>query len=159
MNLPLLSLALTVPLFAADPTTIHGSASRAVSLLQKVAGQWRSPCLSCHHQTMPMLALQSARTHGLPVDEAAAKQAAERTFKSLANFDSVAQVRGLIDPALSEGYTLAGAHAAGVAPNASTAAYARHIARLQYADGSWQTFDARPPHSDGLLRQPQSPPG
>jgi hypothetical protein len=38
-----------------------------------------------------------------------------------------------------------------VAPNASTAAYARHIARLQYADGSWQTFDARPPHSDGLF--------
>jgi hypothetical protein len=99
-----------------------------------------------------MLALEAARTHGVRVNEVAAKQASERTFRRLlGDFDAAAQVQELIDPALSEGYTLVAAHAAGVTPNLSTAALARHIARNQRADGSWAVLDARPPQSEGLF--------
>ncbi len=130
---------------------VAAAAQKSVALLQNVAGQWKSPCLSCHHQSMPLLALEAARARGIAVNEAAAQAAAERTFRFLSDVDAAARIEHLIDPALSEGYALLGAHAAGVAPNLSTALYARHIARAQQAGGNWATFDARPPHSAGLF--------
>lgn len=48
---------------------------------------------------------------------------------------------------MSDGYQLLAAHAAGVAPNLTTAVYARHIALRQQSDGHWLTADQRPPQS------------
>jgi hypothetical protein len=53
----------------------------------------------------------------------------------------------VIDPAFSEGYPLLAAHAAGVAPNLTTAVYARHIALHQQSDGHWVPMDERPPQA------------
>jgi len=79
--------------------------------------------------------------------------AAQRNVPSwfLADIDAAVRIEQLIDPALSEGYTLLAAHAAGVEPSLTTATYARHIARNQQPDGYWSTFDGRPPHSAGLF--------
>lgn len=136
---------------AADEATLRQRANQSVALLQKVAAQWKTPCISCHHQVMPALALEAARSRGLTVDETGARTAAARSFKMLANLDEAVQLTNLIDPAVSEGYMLLGAHASGIAPNTGTATYARHIARNQRPDGSWATFDSRPPHSAGLF--------
>ncbi len=140
-----------VCLAAIDEIEIREHAQRSVNLLQKVAAQWKSPCFSCHHQTMPAMAIEAARAHGLTVDEVAAQAAAQKTFRYLSDLDAAVRVDALIDPAVSEGYGLLGAHASHVEPNLSTATYARHIARAQRADGHWATFDARPPHSAGLF--------
>lgn len=136
---------------AAGESTIRQRATQSVALLQKVATQWKTPCVSCHHQVMPALALEAARSRGLEVAEPAARAAAARTFRFLADLDRAVQVNDIIDPALSEGYMLLGAHASGITPNLSTAAYARHLARAQRSNGSWATFDSRPPHSAGLF--------
>lgn len=128
---------------------LRAQAERSVALLQRVGAQWKTPCFSCHHQAMPALALEAARARGIRVDENAARQASQRAFRFLASLDDAVQVNMLIDPALSEGYALVAAQAAGVKPSLSTAAYARHIARFQRADGHWPTFDGRPPHSAG----------
>lgn len=148
---PALLLSFCLIAAAADETTIRARANQSVALLQEVATQWKTPCVSCHHQVMPALALEAARSRGLDVSEQAARSAAARTFKVLSNLDAAVQVTDIIDPSLSEGYMLIGAHASGIAPNLSTAAYARHIARAQRPDGSWATFDNRPPHSAGLF--------
>jgi hypothetical protein len=136
---------------AADDARVIAKASRSVALLQKVAGQWKNPCLSCHHQAMPLIALESARLHGIPVQEQTAQAAAERTFRYLTDIDGAVRIDLLIDPALFGGYSLIAAHAAGAGPSLTTALYARQIARMQQPDGSWPTFDARPPHSAGLF--------
>ena len=123
------------------------AAQRSISLIQKVNAQWKTPCVSCHHQILGALALEAARTHGLPVDENLAQRASTRDYKLLLDLDAAIRVDPLIDPALSEGSMLLGAHAAGVKPSLVTAAYARHIAGNQLPDGHWMVFDTRPPHS------------
>lgn len=137
---------------ASDEAGREGAAAeRSIGLLQKVAADWKAGCFSCHHQAMPMLALAEARRHGVAVDEKAAHAASEQAFAPLASLDDAVQDRFLIDPAVSEGYMLAAAHAAGVEPSLSTAVYARRIANCQRADGHWPTFDNRPPSSDSLF--------
>ncbi|MEO8663433.1 MAG: ankyrin repeat domain-containing protein [Bryobacteraceae bacterium] len=137
--------------FAASDAVIMKQAGTSVALLQKVGAQWKTPCLSCHHQALPPMALAAARAHGIPVDEAVAQTVSQKAFRFLTDIDSAVQVKELIDPAVSEGYALLGAEAAGVAPSLTTAIYARHIARNQQADGSWATLDGRPPESGSLI--------
>jgi hypothetical protein len=150
-HVSVLIVAAALPALAASEASVRESAAKSVALLQKAAGQWRMPCVSCHHQSMPMLALEAARAHGLAVDEPAARAAAERAFKHFTDIDLAVQAHGLIDPAVGDGYTLVGAHAAGVQPGLTTGVYARLIARHQHDGGNWDTFDARPPHSAGLF--------
>jgi hypothetical protein len=144
-----LLLAMGQVLSAQDDAKL--AATKAVALLQNVAAKWRMPCFSCHHQSLPTMALETARSHGIPVAESLAEDAARRTFAYLADVDAAAQVQVLIDPATSEGNSLLAAHAAGVRPSLTTALYARHIARNQRADGEWATFDSRPPQGEGLF--------
>jgi len=134
---------------APDQARIRTQAQRSAALLQRTAAQWKMPCLSCHHQALPAMALEAARVHGIPVEEASAQAAAQRTFRYLGNLEAAVQVEMLIDPALSEGYSLLAAHASGVPSNLSAAVYARHLARFQRPDGHWPTLDGRPPHSAG----------
>ena len=109
--------------------------------------QWKTPCVSCHHQILGGIALETARRHGLPVNEDLAQRASLRDYKPMLDLDAAIRVDLLIDPAMSEGSTLLGAHAAGVKPSLVTGAYARHLAGSQLPDGHWPVFDARPPHS------------
>lgn len=146
-------LCAAVPGLAEDSGSakMRAAAGRSIRLLQKVAGEWKAGCFSCHHQAMPMLALAEARRRGVEVDERAAHAASEKAFAPLASLDDAVQDRFLIDPAVSEGYMLVAAHAAGVERSLSTGAYARRIANYQRADGHWPTFDNRPPSSDSLF--------
>ncbi|MFN7924174.1 MAG: ankyrin repeat domain-containing protein [Bryobacteraceae bacterium] len=138
---------LTFAAAGSDSARIKGAAQRSVALLERVSAQWKTPCISCHHQTLPALALESARAHGLAVDEAAAQLASARDYRILLDLDAAIRVEALIDPAMSEGSMLMGAHASGVKPSLVTAAYALHIAGNQLGDGHWALFDARPPQS------------
>ena len=56
---------------------IRRSVENAVALLQKSGPQFVkvSGCVSCHHQTLPVIAFGVAREHGVPIDETAAQAA------------------------------------------------------------------------------------
>lgn len=136
---------------AAGESPIRAAAARSVKLLQSSMGQWKQDCNSCHHQSLPLMALDSARRHGIPVDEPAAQRAAEQTFSYLSSIDLAVQYSDLADPALVDGYQLTAAGASNIAPSLTTSLYARRLARLQTADGHWRIFDARPPHSAGVF--------
>jgi hypothetical protein len=148
---PLVFLCVTVTAAGADDAQILQRAAKSVDLLQRVAAEWKIPCVSCHHQALPMIALEAARAHGVPVREDLARGAAEQALRPFSDLDAAARIDILIDPALSSGYFLRAASAAGLAPNLSTALYARQIARMQQPDGHWATLDMRPPHSAGLF--------
>ncbi len=128
---------------------IRYAAAKAVALLQTSQKTWyeHQSCYSCHQQVLPALAFRAAREHGIPVNEPAAHADAAAAFGFYADLDRAVQYNYIIDPAMSDGYALLAANAAGVRPSLVTAVYARLIAAHQEPDGHWETMDERPPQS------------
>jgi hypothetical protein len=85
------------------------AAVKGIALIQASQKTWTQACDSCHQQLLPPLAFRTARDHGLTVSEDLAHASAARAFKILADVDRAAQYTHIIDPALSDGYTLLGA--------------------------------------------------
>jgi ankyrin repeat protein len=150
-----LVICLFVPVLHAQTVStdqIRPAASHAISIVQRGSAGFSKlmQCFSCHDHALPMLALQTARERGVPVDEAAASQVAAKVFlftPDLSSLDHAVQDSMIIDPAPSDGWALMAAHTVGVRPNSVTGVYARRIAMWQRADGHWPTGDARPPQS------------
>jgi ankyrin repeat protein len=139
-------------LLAADspsPERIRAAAEKAVSLLQTSQRAWKQDCASCHHQTLPALALRAAMDHGLKFDESTARATAVQIASIYSDLDRAVQYTHLIDPAMDDGLRLLAADASGMRPNLAAAVYARHIALSQHSDGHWATIDMRPPQSFG----------
>jgi ankyrin repeat protein len=132
----------------APPDQLREAATRAITLFQASQKRWYSAqtCDSCHHQFQAALAFQSAREHGIPVDENIAHADAVKAF-NYTNLDNAVQYNWVIEPAMDDAYQLVAANAAGIRPNLVTAVYARLLAARQDADGSWTSFHQRPPSS------------
>ena len=140
----------------ASPEQVRPAAERAVAIVQHGSAGFTKmmQCFSCHDQALPMMMLKTARERGVTVDEAAASQAAAKSFlfsPDLSSIDKAVQASMIIDPAPSEGWALIAAHAVGVKPNLVTEVYTRRIANWQSADGHWPTADARPPQSSSVF--------
>jgi ankyrin repeat protein len=137
--------------WAADVSNarIQDAAARAVAIIQKSQKNWyaKQSCFSCHQQVLPALAFQTAREHGIALDEQAAHADAARGFGFFANLDRAVEYTHLVDPALDDGYGLLAGNAAGLRPSLVTAVYARLLAARQESDGHWETVDQRPPES------------
>jgi len=135
--------------WGATPDQIRTAAANGLVIIQSSQKDWyvKQSCASCHQQFLPAVAMASAREHGIPLDEAAARTEAAKTSAIFADLDRAVQYTYVIDPALDDAQHLIAAYAAGVRPNLVTAVYARHIASHQLADGHWITGDARPPQS------------
>jgi len=139
-----------------SPNQVRPAAERAVAIVQHSSTTFAKlvGCFSCHNHALPMLALSAARERGVPVDEAAASQVAAKGFlfsPNLGSLDQAVQDAMIIDPASSDGWSLAAAHTVGVQPNLITAVYARRIASWQRPDGHWPTIDSRPPESSSFF--------
>src|SRR6185295_14064748 len=135
---------------------IRLAASRAINVVQRAAtGFYKSQdCFSCHSHALPMMTFRMAREHGIPVDEAAARQVAAKGLLGLpdrTSIDAAVQDFLIVDPATDDGWGLIAMHSAGVEPNLVTAVYARRVATLQRADGHWSSSAARPPQSYSLF--------
>ncbi len=148
----LLVLLLTAQVASAQSAAeIRRAVTRALPILQKSAGEFvaKRACVSCHHNSLPIVAFHMARERGFTIDPALMRTVEEKTFRQLndpAALDDVVQASKLNDPTPSESYLLMAAHASGLEPNMVTAAYARRIAGWQ-RDGHWVTSDFRPPSS------------
>jgi ankyrin repeat protein len=128
---------------------IQDAAAKAVRVIQKSQQNWyrKQGCTSCHQQVFPALAFRAAREHGIALDEAAAHADAAAAFGYFSDFARAVEYTHVIDPALSDGYAMLAADAAGVRPSLVMAVYARLVAARQEADGHWETMDERPPQS------------
>ncbi len=129
---------------------MRGAAQKAVTLLQKSGSQFAqvSKCHSCHHQSLPQMALGIARTHGLEIDETLAHQQVD---DAITQFKSVAaealQNRDRIpDPPISVSYALVGLAAAGHPADEVTAAMAQVVSAWQDDNGRFHSLPPiRPP--------------
>ena len=67
---------------AAETTnTVEAATRRGLALVTRAASNWQKnkTCFSCHHQTLPMLAMTEAARVGFPLDKAWMKSQAETT--------------------------------------------------------------------------------
>jgi ankyrin repeat protein len=102
-------------------------------------------CVSCHHQSLPALAIRVARERGLKVDEKKAHQQTEAVLRILGGRrEQLLQGAGVADR-LDAAYWLAGLDAAGVARNDTTDALVHYLTLVQAGDGRWRPTLFRPP--------------
>src|SRR5438874_11738517 len=94
------------PALSSEPAA---AVTRALPLVQKAASNYpkHRDCFSCHHQTLPMLALATARDHRLPIDNKVLQTQAEFTHKWFqAQIENMKEGRGIGGRAMDGGYGL-----------------------------------------------------
>ena len=129
---------------------IRSSATKAVALLQQSGAQFASvsKCHSCHHQSLPQMTYQIARTRGIDVDEALEQQQVEAAVAQLKSVAAEAlQNRDRIpDPPIAISYALIGFAAAGHPRDDVTAALAQVVSAWQDDSGRFHSLPPiRPP--------------
>lgn len=135
---------------ASETALTKASVGKAIALLQISGSQFSrtSGCYSCHHQSLVQMALGVARTHGVAIDESAARQQVDVTMRVLKGVSEQAlQNRDRIpDPPIGVSYALLGLSAERYQADATTEAMASVIAAWQNDDGAFYPLPAiRPP--------------
>jgi ankyrin repeat protein len=142
-------------LFAQSSQEIRQAVNRALPPLDHSTATFvaKRACVSCHHNILSILMFHLAREHGVAIDPALLSAVESKTFRSLrgpAAFDDAVQAVTLNDPTPDDSYLLMAAHASDLAPDLTTAVYARRLVHWQ-RDGHWVTSDFRPPHSSSIF--------
>jgi hypothetical protein len=134
---------------ARENDRIKASVERAISLLQKSGPEFTkaSGCVSCHNQSLPQMAISSARERGFVVNE---QTSTEQVQAVLSMYGSVREMMlnepdRIPDPAVSVSYALLGLGAEGYKADPTTEAMASLISKHQAKDGHFRVFGARPP--------------
>jgi len=127
---------------------------KSVALLQKSSVSFfrEGGCFGCHAQNITSLAVATARTKGIRVDEKAASEVARGTRLQFSGFADFLLER--VDPPAVEilNYALFALSAEKAEADRITDALVHNLAAQQHADGSWGGFGiVRPPTADGLF--------
>lgn len=145
-------LWLISPLQAQTP---QQAVTKALPMLQHSASEFvaKRACVSCHHNILTILTLDSAKARGFKIDDAVLKAVEDKTFREMVSptaLDDAIQASNLNDPTPDDSYLLMAAHDAAMPRSLTLEVYARRLARWQ-RDGHWVTSDFRPPHSSSLF--------
>ena len=141
--------------WAQSPSDIRRTVDRALPILQRSAQEFvaKRACVSCHHNILPILMLDLARSRGFTVDSKVLDAVQDKTFRELRGpnaLENAIQVTTLNDPTPNDSDLLMAAQAAGLQPDLTTAVYARRLIHWQ-REGHWVTSDFRPPHSSSYF--------
>ena len=146
---------------AARTAVARASAQKAVALLQRNSTAFletgfvrdQSKCISCHQQTLPAVAFGLARERGLTLDEHELGRQLAAQLGMLSPRAAAAREMDepVPDPSVSLGYGADGLAALRYAPDDVTGAMSHYLLGVQRANGSWPSFDRRPPLEDGPL--------
>ena len=128
----------------------RSSARKALALLERSGAQFSSTskCSSCHHQSLPQMALGIARTRGLDVDVPLARTQVDSAISQLKAVAAEAlQNRDRIpDPPIAISYALVGFAATGHPRDEVTAAMAEVVSAWQDDNGRFHSLPPiRPP--------------
>jgi N-acyl-D-amino-acid deacylase len=141
-----------IPGFAEDDIEqIRAAATGGLRIVQRAAKNYpvHRSCFSCHHQTLPMLAMQLSGRKGLEVDRELLQDQATFAWKT---FDSrrktVAEGKGVGGASMSVGYALWALDIAQWKNDATTTAMVSFLLKKQAKDGSWHRSTSRPPLED-----------
>ena len=133
-----------------DAARVREAAIRGFAPIQAAQKQslTKQACAAtCHLQVMGAFAYRSMREHGLPVDEPAAKADAVKAFSQISLGLGVAvEDEALGEPGIGASFLVA-AHAMGLPPTVTSAAFGRAVALAQQPAGDWTSFHIRAPSS------------
>jgi hypothetical protein len=143
------------PPAVAAPRTTRAAVEAALARLQPAGPKFveGGKCVSCHHESLPAMAVAAARAHGATVDAALASHPDEATMRLWGPSREqllLGRVNGIPIGGFtgSAAYGLLSLAAEHVPSNVLTDALALGIAEQQHADGSWNVGDIRPPLFD-----------
>jgi N-acyl-D-amino-acid deacylase len=151
-TLPLAALTLLVlPLAAhadADPAALRQAVERGLKRLEEGAANYTKhrQCFACHHQSLTLAAVHSARKRGFAID---ADKAAKQLEFTLATFkpklDRIRKGESIGGATTTAGYALFTLEVAGHPRDEVTDALVEYILKKQRVDGSWPAQANRPP--------------
>ncbi len=132
-------------------TMVREAAAKAIAPLQTTGPQFFkvSGCISCHHQSLPAMAVKAAKAKSIAVNEELVKQGikiSESFVRPMAPLMAVAPY-SLPDAPLSAAYILMGV----IAENPESELIkpmVESLVAMQRPDGSWAAMAARPPLMD-----------
>jgi len=144
-------LTLTQPGLAPAVTAddeISAAVDSGLKIVQKAAFNYaeKRSCFSCHHQTLPMLAMTEARRFGAEIDTALLQEQATYTHDFYKDrTGKVAAGEGVGGRSMTVAYSLWTLDIAGRKPDAVTRALTSYLLTRQEKDGRWKTQSHRPP--------------
>jgi N-acyl-D-aspartate/D-glutamate deacylase len=133
---------------------IRDAVAGGLRLVAKAADNYpkHRTCFSCHHQTLPMLAMVTARGRGTPADSGLLDAQADFTHESFTeHVDSMKKGLGIGGGAMTVGYGLWTLELAGRSPDAVTEAMVEYLLKTQRSDGHWLTHGRRPPLEESTV--------
>ena len=135
----------------ADATALRSAVARGLDVVTKAAGRYpgNQSCFSCHHQTLPMLAAVTARSHGLAIDERLLPAQTAFTHASFVDdLDDLRAGRRIGGRAMTVGYGLWALRLADAPADETTEAMVAFLLKTQHDDGHWSRQTTRPPLED-----------
>ena len=141
-----------LPSAVATPRTPRASVSEALVRLQPGGAVLyeRSKCISCHHQTLPLMAMARSKARAAAIDEAA-YTGAVRAITDVWNGrrDNLMSARSRDGGGANElTYGLLAFAEAGEPRSVVTDTAVFNLLSTQRTDGSWVFLDTRPPQAD-----------
>ena len=108
-------------------------------------------CVSCHQETLPGTAFGWARDRGFRVDDQVLGQQLHAQLQMIATRAEAARQMSepVPDAVVSVGYNLDSLAAVRYPPDETTDAMTHYLLGVQRPNGSWRSFDRRPPMEDG----------
>ena len=117
-------------------------------VLQRGAREYpaHQACFACHHQTLPLLAMKSAREAGVDVDETLFQEQRKFTRDSfLQRQDRLALGKHIGGQAATTSYGLWTLALGNDKPDELTEAMTTYLLSIQHVDGCWKPPSNRPP--------------
>jgi len=155
--LVLLCLALLPPARGGPPNSpqreVKEAVAKGLTLVETAAASYPNhrTCFSCHHQTLPMLAMVKARDRGVNTDAALLQAQADFTLESFQEKRAAMdEGKGIGGGAMTVGYALWALDLAGRRPDDTTNSMVAFLLKTQREDGHWATGN-RPPLEESEL--------
>ena len=141
---------------------IRDSITRAVDLLQINSDGFlnsgvvqQQKCVSCHQETLPVIAFNMAIDRGFEVDKVSIARQTQDHIRYWTQADDIAKAYEMIPPQpdapIVVGYGLMGLAASKYPADELTEAMARYLIAAQYPDGASSSNEYRPPMEDGPI--------
>lgn len=140
------------PSAARKPRNARTAVADALARLQPTGPVFyeRAKCVSCHHQTLPLMAMAAAKARGVAVDAEALGHPA-RAIESIwsGRRENLMAARSRDGGGANElTYGVVALAEAGVPRSVVTDVAVANLLSTQRADGSWVFLDNRPPQAD-----------
>lgn len=136
------------------PDDVRESVGLGLRIVQKAARNYPThrDCFSCHHQTLPMLAMASASEVGIEIDEDLLQEQAEFTHSSFeSRIEDLKAGKNIGGRAMTVSYGLLALELARHPSDEVTTAMVTFLLKTQDRQGHWSTSTRRPPLEESRI--------